>query len=185
MAKDAPKPEINSVDSYVSIALGLAVVLLVGAVIYNFFVKKTPSGGQTANPAASVTKENEVPAGLPAEHVVKEGDTLWSIAEKFYSSGYNWVDIKKANPNINPDVIEPGTKLIIPAAKPIVPGQAIISSSTSETPKQTSYTVKQGDFLWEIAQGMYGNPYKWSDIARANKLENPNIIHTGNVLTLP
>jgi len=48
-----------------------------------------------------------------------------------------------------------------------------------------SYTVVAGDDLWDIAVRAYGDGYKWVEIARANKLENPNIIHPGNVFTLP
>ena len=47
------------------------------------------------------------------------------------------------------------------------------------------YTVQKDDYLWEIAVRAYGDGYKWVEIARANKLVNPNIIHPGNMLTLP
>lgn len=47
------------------------------------------------------------------------------------------------------------------------------------------YTVKKGDHLWGIAVRAYGDGYKWTDIAKSNKLDNPNIIHSGNVLKIP
>jgi nucleoid-associated protein YgaU len=43
----------------------------------------------------------------------------------------------------------------------------------------------KGDSLWKIAVRAYGDGYKWVSIAKANKLVNPNLIHSGNVLTLP
>jgi len=47
------------------------------------------------------------------------------------------------------------------------------------------YTVVHGDTLWDIAVRAYGDGYRWVDIARANDLDNPDVIHTGNVFTLP
>lgn len=49
----------------------------------------------------------------------------------------------------------------------------------------SSYTVHTGDNLWNIAERAYGDGFKWTEIATANNLSNPNIIHSGNVITLP
>lgn len=49
----------------------------------------------------------------------------------------------------------------------------------------TTYTVVRGDSLWKIAQKAYGDGNRWVEIAKANKLANPNLIHAGNVFTLP
>ena len=53
-------------------------------------------------------------------------------------------------------------------------------------------TVKAGDTLWEIAEGVYGNGADWTKILEANKgsigfLANGQqaLIMTGQVLTLP
>lgn len=43
----------------------------------------------------------------------------------------------------------------------------------------------KGDHLWGIAVRAYGDGYKWVEIARENNLVNPNLIHPGNVLSLP
>lgn len=48
-----------------------------------------------------------------------------------------------------------------------------------------TYKIAHGDDLWEIAVRAYGDGYRWVDIASANKLENPDIIHSDNVLTIP
>ena len=52
-------------------------------------------------------------------------------------------------------------------------------------PTTDQYTVQSGDSLWKIAVAQYNNGYKWVEIARANNLDNPDIIHAGNVLQLP
>ncbi|MCM8820555.1 MAG: LysM peptidoglycan-binding domain-containing protein, partial [Candidatus Omnitrophica bacterium] len=49
-------------------------------------------------------------------HIVKNGETLSTIASKYYKDSSRWKDIYNANRNVlkNPDVITPGTKLVIP-----------------------------------------------------------------------
>jgi nucleoid-associated protein YgaU len=56
---------------------------------------------------------------------------------------------------------------------------------TNGTTVVGSYTVVKGDSLWSIAVKAYGDGYKWVSIAKANKLDNPNVIHAGNVLVIP
>jgi len=48
-----------------------------------------------------------------------------------------------------------------------------------------TYTVKQGDYLWAIAEKVYGSGYNWVDLASANKLENPGILYAGTKLIIP
>lgn len=120
------------------------------------------------------------------EYTVVKGDTLWNIAESSYGSGYNWVDVKKAN-NLKTDKIEVGQKLTIPEVatrKPTVT-QTTTSKTNAQTIEGTSYTVVKGDTLWKISVRTYGDGYKWTEIAKLNKLVNPNLIHSGNVLQLP
>lgn len=47
------------------------------------------------------------------------------------------------------------------------------------------HTVTPGESLSEIAMNYYGNANRWPEIAQENKLANPNIIHRGNILTIP
>lgn len=48
-----------------------------------------------------------------------------------------------------------------------------------------TYTVKGGETLWMIAEKNYDSGYAWVDIAKANKLADPNAIEVGQVLTMP
>ena len=50
-----------------------------------------------------------------------------------------------------------------------------------------SYTVKSGDTLSKIAKQMYGDAAQWKKIHEANraKVPNPDLIHPGDVLTIP
>jgi len=55
----------------------------------------------------------------------------------------------------------------------------------SETSLPTKYTVVKGDYLSQIAAKYYGDGNKWTAIASENKLANPEVIHAGNVLSIP
>jgi nucleoid-associated protein YgaU len=172
------KKQFDSPDSYVSLALGLAVVLVIGMIAVNYFRSRSEQASQDK-------AKQEQAIALPAKHTVREGDTLWSVAESFYKSGYNWVDIQKANNMENADALEVGQTLTIPEVKPIHPPGDISSASTEVSSDKKTYTVMQGDSLWNIAMNVYGSGYKWSEIAQANGLTNPDVIHAGNVLALP
>lgn len=50
----------------------------------------------------------------------------------------------------------------------------------------TSHVVARGENLWTISQKYYsGSGYNWVDIASANKLSNPGVIHSGEKLVIP
>ena len=177
------KDRFSSPDSYVSMALGLAVVLLIGMVSLNYIRRQTVPG--EGAPGETSATESAAMA-LPTTHTVKTGESLWSIALSYYKSGYNWVDIAKANRLANANHIEIGQKLNIPSATPIVPPGSISSASTEKLiPKHATYAVNAGDTLWAIAVTEYNNGYQWTAIAKANNLVNPDLIHAGNVLRLP
>jgi nucleoid-associated protein YgaU len=61
------------------------------------------------------------------------------------------------------------------------------SSSTAPSDQEQSYTVQSGDSLSKIAKRVYGDANKWHTIFDANRdtIKNPDLIHPGQVLTLP
>ena len=89
----------------------------------------------------------------------------------------------KASDLTNANVLLVGQKLTLPKVEikqPTVTATAAMPSITGG-----SYEVKEGDSLWEIAVRAYGDGYQWVEIARANDLDNPDIIHPSNNLTIP
>lgn len=182
MFKDLQK-RFTSTDSYISLVLGIAVVLVIGVLVYNFIQSR---GVQPPKGEVTTTDEEKMATGAPGgTHTVAAGETLWSISEKYYKTGYNWVDLVTANNLPNADAIEEGQKLVIPTVTPIMPQGQDGSGASAKEPESKTYTVVHGDTLWKIAVEKYGNGYKWSEIARANALTNPDLIHAGNVLALP
>ena len=61
------------------------------------------------------------------------------------------------------------------------------SSSTAPLPATQTYPVKSGDSLSKIAKHLYGDAKKWRKIYEANtdKIKNPDLIHPGQVFTIP
>ena len=53
------------------------------------------------------------------------------------------------------------------------------------TPAVRTYEVQSGDSLWAIAQNHYGDGNRYGEIAAANGIANPDLIHPGQVLTIP
>lgn len=59
------------------------------------------------------------------------------------------------------------------------------NESESVTPEHKQYIVKKGDYLWKIAEEAYGSGYNAYDIAEANKLTDPYVLHTDQSLVIP
>lgn len=84
-----------------------------------------------------------------------------------------------------------GTKTVIlkPAPVNTAPKASVQTTSRPSTsaPKVTTYTVKSGDCLWNIAKKYLGNGARYTEIYNLNKdkIKNPNLIYVGQVLTLP
>lgn len=140
-------------------------------------------------PDGQTTGEQGVPTDLPATHKVAQGESLWVIAEKYYKSGYNWVDIAQANNLTNANLLFVDQELTIPAIQAkvtTVPKAAIASGESTIGPpiKEDSYTVVGNDNLWEIAVRAYSDGYRWVEIAKENGIKNPNLIYPNQVLKL-
>ncbi|OGG00319.1 hypothetical protein A2Y99_01885 [Candidatus Gottesmanbacteria bacterium RBG_13_37_7] len=176
-----PVKESSLTESFVSVTLGFLVVVVAGLLLYNRFSSK--SGTNKTSTDTALNQFEEKTPDLPATHTIAKNENLWTIAEKYYGSGYNWMTIVEANKLKKPDLLVEGTTLNIPKAEIITVKEAQVSSIATERP--ASYTVVKGDSLWKIALKQYNNGYKWVDIAKANNLKNPDLIYSGNVLSLP
>jgi len=141
----------------------------------NYFPQK--NNAQISNP-----KMNQV------TYKVQEGDDLWKIAEKFYGSGFNVEDIANKNNITDPNQIVEGQVLVIPsvaAKKSTEQGQVTAIASGEVKFKGDKYVVKEGDFLWQIAQDCYGDGFAWTKIAKENNLTIADSLYTGMVLKIP
>jgi len=162
-------------ESTISMILGAIVIVVVGVLVVNYFrgletEAPLPSGEKVEGPTR--TRDGQT------FHLVQAGDTLWAVAERYYHSGYNWVDIAKSNNLANPGQIDVGQELLIPDVEPKQPTTSVsVSEDKLEPISGATYTVVRGDNLWNIAVRAYGDGYRWVDIAQENELANPDLIH--------
>lgn len=95
-------------------------------------------------------------------HTVSPGETLSQIAARY---GVSVDSLARANQIRDPDRIFAGTRLRVPTGDPGI-----------------RHRVRQGDTLESLSR-RYGTTVK--AIARANRLENPNLIVAGALLRIP
>lgn len=203
---------IQSNQSKVSMVLGALIVLVLGVLVYNYFNKNNASLGPAQQTEQKQEEQKDVAKdNLPGSYSVKEGDTLFTIAEKYYQDGSKLSEIAKANNISDVDSIETGQKLEIPklsaetasVASPSPSVLAEASPATEEAQEQgtgtgggnntvwgpriegNTYTVVEGDWLSTIAGRAYGDVTAFEKIAKANNIVNPDHIEPGWVLTIP
>ncbi len=96
-------------------------------------------------------------------YTVIRGDTLWHVAR---IHGLTLQELLVANPQItNPNLIFPGQVINIPKIN------------------KNSYTVKQGDSIWQIAKELNVTS---NDLIDTNpQISNPNMLHPGQIIYTP
>lgn len=192
--------ELRLNESLISTAMGVIVILIIGVLLYNYFSKKSSTSTPNDLKVENITGQPEekidqpiVPDGLPTSHKVVKGEHLWGIAEKYYGSGYNWVDIAKENNLKNPNRIFVDQELTIPAAEV----KSVISQTSQEpisgspnlpTISGDKYQIQSGDNLWTISVRAYADGFQWTKIYNENiaKIgQNPNLIFADVELSIP
>jgi len=158
-------------------------------------------------PVRRVEEPKEITSPTVRIHVVKENDTLQSLAQKYYSDSNKWFEIFNANKDKigRGGSLTVGQTLVIPPIEKIqtekkpVPAteKKEISVPQKETPveekpvstpseKIRTHTVKEGETLPIIAQKYYGDPSRWIDIYKANKDKIPRgKVEPGQELVIP
>ena len=70
----------------------------------------------------------------------------------------------------------------------VAPAAAVVPEpppAPKEKPADTTYKIKWGDTLWDIADAYYRNPWRYHRIAKYNHIKNPDYIISGRTLKLP
>jgi len=190
MSKQGKKPflkKIKAAEPTASFILGLIVVLSIGGLAGHYFYQHyyQKPVGQLPSEASKKIASSQTAKTSNRRYQVKSGDYLWKIAEHFYQSGYNWVDIARANKLANPDLLETGMILTIPDIQPKTP-TTIAKAQPTIPSQQTQYTVQRGDSLSLIALRAYGDMFAWPRLWKANrgKITNPWLIYPGQVIII-
>ncbi len=138
-------------------------------------MRTPPAGPPTATaPVVFVTATPPVPVpplGYNNVYIVMPGDTLTRIARLFNTTVPT---LAQLNGIVNVNLIQVGQQLIVPSptAQPPAP----------QPPMPLLHVVMPGDTLQRIAF-QYGRTI-W-DIARANNIQNINLIFVGQILVIP
>jgi nucleoid-associated protein YgaU len=124
-------------QNYLNLILGGLIVIVLAVLIYNYFNKPNTDLGtsqQTENQQmqGDVEKEN-----LPGNYTVKQGDTLFTIAQKYYDDGYKYTEIVKANNLKDENSLEVGQVLNIPKLENASASPSAEASASPEASDQT------------------------------------------------
>ena len=131
---DKVSQEIESNQSRLSMVLGALILLVIGILIFNYFNKSKSDLGPAQQ---SEQLEDVSPDNLPGKYTVKEGDTLFIIAEKYYQDGLKFELISKANNLSDVNAIESGQVLEIPKLEQIASPQPSPSETPIASPSET------------------------------------------------
>ena len=168
--------KFNWQESYAGLVLGAIIVIILGLLVANFLTKRTeqPETGDITSPVEGESK-------TPQEYKVVAGDSLSKISEANYGSQEYWPILAQINHIVNPNIIWVDSTLNIPIKDQL--------ESLKEETMSTSYAVKEGDTLFEIAEKVYGDGSKWPILHRANgsrRLPNGNpLIFAGTTIVVP
>lgn len=113
-------------ESYTSLILGMVVVIIATILLVAFFKNR---GIQEVNPRQDISATSTLNNNQKI-YIVKDGDTLWSIAASELQDGYSWTEIMRANNIKDPGNIEKGTRLIIPNTVQSATGSAAQAQPT-------------------------------------------------------
>ncbi len=111
-------------------------------------------------------------------HVVQRGETLYSISRRYDRTVE---EIAQANGLSEPYIIHAGNQLTIPPVGGVTQAPAPAPEEQQPT-GTTTYTVQRGDNLSTIA-AQFNTTY--IELARMNGIADPDVLHVGQVLTVP
>ena len=139
---------------------------------------------------------------MASTHRIAADETFSSIAKAYYGDARLYYVIQKANPNVNPSRLRPGTMINLPAraaasddtAAPssALKNAGVASRSSSKgsavTDSTREYVVKPSDSWYRISMKLYGRGDKADTLYEVNKDvigSDPGKLKVGMILKLP
>lgn len=161
-------------------------------------------GRQTRRPVPLVGKKSgdAKPTGRPKTvsaqaavetHRVQQGDTMSSLAERYFGSAKYTRFLIASNPEIqDPNRLTVGMTIKIPA-KPPQESAARTAATRKGSDKKSreqrkTYRVRPGDTFYGIAKDRLGDSSRWQELFELNKEVvhgDPKLLQVGQVLKLP
>ena len=117
------------------------------------------------------------PQGL-FPYTIRRGDTLWMIAQRYYTSV---AAIRAANPGLNPPNLPVGQPICVPA--PTAPRPPATTPPSGRCPVGLrTHVVRRNDTLWLLAREYCTTV---DTIMALNRGLNPGNLRTGQVILIP
>jgi len=110
-------------------------------------------------------------------HVVRHGDTLWSLSRHYDAS---LPMIEQHNPGIGNRYLKIGETIIIPAFNEVSPPVRVIPMITSDFSGR--HVVQKGETFWSLSRLYKVDP---EALAEANGMQMNQILHEGRTLKVP
>jgi cell wall-associated NlpC family hydrolase len=161
-------------------------VLLVGQSI------TVPDGSPQSSAPAPKPAATTAPVAPGGRYTVAAGDTVWSIAQ---TVGTTFDALVQANSLSDPSNVHVGDTLVVPGSDSGGGGSGATSTAATPAPTSTpasssakpgtgarTHTVQVGETLRDIAAQERVNLTALIDI---NSIDNPALVHVGQVLTMP
>ncbi len=150
------------------------------------------AGGGHIGGAVGPAGDRTPSTGAATTYTVVAGDSFWRIAEQLYGDGSKYPLIRDANPSVDPNVLRPGMRLVIPPAPAPQPPSTLASESATGEQQlpagapagSTTYVVQQNDSYWKIALAEYGNGLYHYVLQEANGIAAGSL-RPGMVLIIP
>jgi len=119
-------------QSFFNIVLGGLIVVVLAVLLFNYFNQPTEELAGPASQTEQTEQSGDVSKDkLPGTYTVKEGDTLFTIAQNYYDDGYKYPELVKENKLANENAISTGQEIMIPKLNES--GQAVGMASATPT----------------------------------------------------
>lgn len=133
--------DLQNNQSYLNLILGGLIIVVLGVLVYNYFNKPDSDLGSSLDTQNEQVQGDVEKDSLPGKYTVKEGDTLFTIAQKYYDDGYKYTEIVKANSLKNENQVEVGQELTIPKLESAMSSMEPSSSPESSATPQASASM--------------------------------------------
>lgn len=136
-----------------------------------------------------------------ATHEVQPRESMMAIARRYYGDGKLAKQLARFNNIDDPDTVRAGAKLRLPTYEqltgrsaptgtpnvPAAPTRTASNETTSPALRTTTYTIKPGETLSQIASKVMGSSKKWEELYSMNVdvIDDPDNVKAGTVLKVP
>lgn len=112
-------------------------------------VSVTSPAAEAPERSLQIDQELEIPAADGLLHTVAEGDTIWDVAT-LYSVDAD--SVIRANPELSPDTLQPGQRLLVPGATPPRRTNQVVSRSGHRAEPPAELPLPRPDsLLWPVS----------------------------------